>query len=117
MFCENCVKYCRTNCLSMIEEYKLSIYDYHENEGEKLKTTIETFLEQTCGIELHVDNILIIHVSNKWFHSSKAKCQKAFETKRSFHTSNESTQETKRKSYIYIYIYIYEWRNEKNKIK
>jgi NAD(P)H-quinone oxidoreductase subunit I len=30
IFCINCVEYCPTNCLSMIEEYELSIYDRHE---------------------------------------------------------------------------------------
>nr|AND48522.1 18 kDa subunit of NADH-plastoquinone oxidoreductase [Flatbergium sericeum] len=30
IFCGNCVEYCPTNCLSMTEEYELSIYDRHE---------------------------------------------------------------------------------------
>ena len=30
IFCGNCVEYCPTNCLSMIEEYELSTYDRHE---------------------------------------------------------------------------------------
>jgi NAD(P)H-quinone oxidoreductase subunit I len=30
IFCGNCVEYCPTNCLSMTEEYELSVYDRHE---------------------------------------------------------------------------------------
>nr|QWW92751.1 NADH dehydrogenase subunit I [Tayloria sp. 49123] len=30
IFCGNCVEYCPTNCLSMTEEYELSIYDRHD---------------------------------------------------------------------------------------
>ena len=30
IFCGNCIEYCSTNCLSMIEEYKLSTYDRHK---------------------------------------------------------------------------------------
>jgi NAD(P)H-quinone oxidoreductase subunit I len=30
IFCGNCVEYCPTNCLSMTEEYALSVYDRHE---------------------------------------------------------------------------------------
>jgi NADH-plastoquinone oxidoreductase subunit I protein len=30
VFCGNCVEYCPMNCLLMIEEYELSIYDGHE---------------------------------------------------------------------------------------
>nr|WKT05764.1 18 kDa subunit of NADH-plastoquinone oxidoreductase [Entransia fimbriata]WKT05765.1 18 kDa subunit of NADH-plastoquinone oxidoreductase [Entransia fimbriata]WKT05883.1 18 kDa subunit of NADH-plastoquinone oxidoreductase [Entransia fimbriata]WKT05884.1 18 kDa subunit of NADH-plastoquinone oxidoreductase [Entransia fimbriata] len=30
IFCGNCVEYCPTNCLSMTEEYDLSVYDRHE---------------------------------------------------------------------------------------
>lgn len=30
IFCGNCVEDCPTNCLSMIEEYKLSTYDRHK---------------------------------------------------------------------------------------
>jgi NAD(P)H-quinone oxidoreductase subunit I len=30
IFYENCVNYCHTNCLSMIEKYELSICDHHE---------------------------------------------------------------------------------------
>jgi t-SNARE complex subunit (syntaxin) len=68
----------------MIEKHKLSIYDCHENGAKKIKTKIENFIEQTCDLELHVDTI---HLSNKWFHPSKTKCQKALEIERSFYTS------------------------------
>jgi len=30
IFCGNCVEYCPTNCLSMTEEYELSVYDRHQ---------------------------------------------------------------------------------------
>jgi len=30
IFCGNCVEYCPTSCLSMTEEYELSVYDRHE---------------------------------------------------------------------------------------
>jgi NAD(P)H-quinone oxidoreductase subunit I len=30
IFCGNCVEYCPTNCLSMTEEYELSVYERHE---------------------------------------------------------------------------------------
>nr|QZJ47989.1 NdhI [Tetraphis pellucida] len=30
IFCGNCIEYCPTNCLSMTEEYELSIYDRHD---------------------------------------------------------------------------------------
>ena len=30
IFCGNCVEYCPTNCLSMTEEYELSVYNRHE---------------------------------------------------------------------------------------
>ena len=30
IFCGNCVEYCPTNCLSMTEEYEMSVYDRHE---------------------------------------------------------------------------------------
>jgi NAD(P)H-quinone oxidoreductase subunit I len=30
IFCGNCVEYCPTNCLSMTEEYRLSVYNRHE---------------------------------------------------------------------------------------
>jgi NAD(P)H-quinone oxidoreductase subunit I len=30
IFCGNCVEYCPTNCLSMTEEYELSVYDRHD---------------------------------------------------------------------------------------
>jgi NAD(P)H-quinone oxidoreductase subunit I len=30
IFCGNCIEYCPTNCLSMTEEYELSVYDRHE---------------------------------------------------------------------------------------
>lgn len=30
IFCGNCVEYCPTACLSMTEEYELSVYDRHE---------------------------------------------------------------------------------------
>jgi phage-related protein len=69
----------------MIEEYKLSIYDCHENGAKNIKTKFENSLQQTCGLKLHVDNIIIIHLSNKWFHSSKAKCKIFFEIERSFY--------------------------------
>jgi hypothetical protein len=41
------------------------------------QTKIENFLEQACGLELNVHNSRTIHLSSKWFHSSRAKCQKA----------------------------------------
>jgi NAD(P)H-quinone oxidoreductase subunit I len=30
IFCGNCIEYFPMNCLSMIKEYELSIYDHHE---------------------------------------------------------------------------------------
>ena len=30
IFCGNCVEYCPTNCLSMTEEYELSVFDRHQ---------------------------------------------------------------------------------------
>lgn len=30
IFCGNCVEYCPTNCLSMTEDYELSVYERHE---------------------------------------------------------------------------------------
>lgn len=30
IFCGNCVEYCPTNCLSMTDEYELSVFDRHE---------------------------------------------------------------------------------------
>jgi NAD(P)H-quinone oxidoreductase subunit I len=30
IFCGNCVEYCPTSCLSMTEEYEMSVYDRHE---------------------------------------------------------------------------------------
>jgi hypothetical protein len=97
----------------MIEEYKLSIYDCHENGARKMKTKIENFLEQTRGLKLHVDNILIIHLSNKWFHSSKAKCKISLEIERSFYTSlscktKAHNKQTNKSRCAHIYL------NEKN---
>jgi t-SNARE complex subunit (syntaxin) len=71
----------------MIEKYKFSIYDCHENGARKIKTKIKNFIEQTCDLELHVDDILAVHLSNKWFHPSKTKCQKTLEIERSFYIS------------------------------
>jgi hypothetical protein len=108
----------------MIEKYKLSIYDCHENGAEKIKTKFESFLEQTCGLELHVNSIITIHLSNKWFHSSKTKRQKALEIKRSFYTSltYKTKAHNKQKENlgvcvcVYIYIYIY-MNEEMQKLK
>ncbi len=41
------------------------------------QTKIKSFLEQACGLELNVHNSRTIHLSSKWFHSSRAKFQKA----------------------------------------
>jgi len=38
---------------------------------KEIRTEIESFLEQACGLKLNVNSILIIHLSSKWFHSSQ----------------------------------------------
>jgi hypothetical protein len=57
-----------------------------KNGAKEIRTEIESFFEQACGLKLNVDNILTIHLSSKWFHSSRAKCQKTLKIERSFYT-------------------------------
>ena len=57
IFCGNCVEYCPTNCLSMTEEYELSVYDRHELNFDQnslgrlpINTTIDSMISPIKGL-------------------------------------------------------------------